>query len=661
MTPLQPVPAEGVPPGAPSVRSAFRRTWASIAADRLYLALTALAALASVLVVAYLIVKTVQQTGDTWRQVGVWNFLTGTEWAPGQGKFGALPAIWGTIVVSAIAMVVALPLAIGVALATTVLLPRRLRGPVAAVIDLLAAIPSVVYGLWGFLVLVPTLKPLLDKVAANSHGIGALEGPVLGGSLLLAGLVLAIMILPIITAVIREVLATVPREQREAALALGATRWEMIRGSMLPWARSGIVGASALGLGRAIGETIAVAMILGNSPTLWESLLRPGQTLAGTVALEYNSATSPLHTSSLIAMGVTLFAISFFVNLLARALVARGGRAKKESRLRPVERIGDATRRASGAVVARVRPARVVPGSPWVPRVARTGPPRVSLGRRIRSRIAEILIGLAVVVAMVPLFLLIGYAVAKGAEAISWTFFSNDGEPDIAGNGIQHALVGTLILMFISTAVAVPFGVLTALFLREASTGGRAMRACGRAVGLYVDVLLGVPSIVAGLVIAIAVVRLMGHYSALAGGLALALIMFPIVVRSSDEILRLVPGGQVEAALALGAPRWRSTWSVVLPAALPGILTGVTIALARVSGETAPLLLTSLGAQFYSASLTQPIAALPQYIFTGTINSTVPVAQSNAWGAALVLVALILILNIIARIVSRHARGMEVR
>jgi phosphate transport system permease protein len=157
------------------------------------------------------------------------------------------------------------------------------------------------------------------------------------------------------------------------------------------------------------------------------------------------------------------------------------------------------------------------------------------------------------------------------------------------------------------------------------------------------------------------VVRSMGHYSALAGGLALALIMFPIVVRSSDEILRLVPGTQVEAALALGAPRWRTTWSVVLPAATPGILTGVTIALARVSGETAPLLLTSLGAQFFAADVLQPVAALPQYIFTGTINSTVPVAQSHAWGAALVLVVLVLFLNIVARVVSRASRGLEAR
>lgn len=660
MTPLRPVPAEGDVVAPVTGRRAFRRGRAAVLSDRLYVGMTAVAAVVAVVVVAYLIVKTAAQTGSTWDQVGFREFLTGTTWAPAQGEYGALPAIYGTLVTSLIAMVIAVPLAIGVAVATTVLLPRRLRGPISSLIDLLAAIPSVVYGLWGFLVLVPAVKPVLEGISANSGGIGALEGPVLGGSLLLAGLVLAIMILPIITAVTREVLTTVPIDQREAALALGATRWEMIRGSMLPWSRSGIVGASALGLGRAIGETIAVVMILGNSPAFWESLLRPGQTLAGTIAIEYNSAFDDLHTSTLIAMGLALFALSFLVNLLARLLVRRTGSGKAHAGIvRPAaEEVGSLLRRIGTSV----RPPKPpVPGSPWVAPTARTGLPRLSLGRRIRSRVAESAILLSVLVAMVPLVLVIGYCIAKGWSAITADFFTSDGEPDIDGNGIKHALVGTLILMAIATVVAVPLGVLTALFLRESSARGPVGRKIAHGLGLFVDMLLGVPSIVAGLVVAIVVVLAMGSFSALAGGLALALIMFPIVVRSSDEVLRLVPGTQIEAALALGAPRWRTTWSVVLPAALPGILTGVTLALARVSGETAPLLLTSLGAQFYATDLTQPIAALPQYIFTGTINSTVPVAQEHAWGAALVLVVLILILNIVARVIARAASGTEAR
>ena len=301
MTPLRALPAEGdVPQASPAgeaPRSARHGRWA----DRLYLGLCAVAALVAVVVVAYLVTRTVIQARPAIRQIGFGHFLAGRQWSPSTGEFGALPALYGTLVTSAIAMVVAVPLAVGVALATTVILPRRLRAPVAGIIDLLAAIPSVVYGLLGLLVLVPAVKPVLEWIAGHNPGIGAFDGPVLGGrSLLLAGLVLAVMILPIITAVVREVLATVPVEQCEAALALGATRWEMVRGSMLPWARSGIVGASALGLGRAVGETIAVAMIIGSQPTLFKSLLGSGQTLAGTIAFEYNGAGPAPHASALV-------------------------------------------------------------------------------------------------------------------------------------------------------------------------------------------------------------------------------------------------------------------------------------------------------------------------------------------------------------------------
>jgi len=266
-----------------------------------------------------------------------------------------------------------------------------------------------------------------------------------------------------------------------------------------------------------------------------------------------------------------------------------------------------------------------------------------------------------VAVAMVPLGLVIGYCVTKGAGALSLDFFTSDGEPDIAGNGIKHALVGTLIMMGIATAVAAPLGILTALFMRECASRGSRTRRVGAFLGSYVDMLLGVPSVVAGITISIAVVIVMGKFSALAGGLALAFIMYPIVVRSADEILRLVPQAQLEAALALGSPRWRTTWSVVLPAAAPGLLTGVMIAIARVSGETAPLLFTAGGAQFFSADLLDSITALPLYIFNGTINSTVPEAQQHAWGAALVLVGLVLLLNLMARLIARLTRTLEAR
>lgn len=620
--------------------------------DRAYLAAIGAAALIGVAAIAYMVVKTFGLTGVLMDEVGLRDFLTGREWAPSLKKFGALPAIWGTLMASAIAMAIAVPFAIGVAIGTAVLLPPRLRQLAGGLVDLLAAIPSVVYGLWGVLVLAPAVKPALEWIARHHLGIGAFDGPVLGGSILVAGLVLAVMILPIITAVIREVVSAVPVDQREAALALGATRWEMIKSSILPAARSGIVGASALGLGRAVGETIAVAMVIGSQPNLFESLLAPGQTLAGTIANEYNSADGPLHASALVTMAILLFGIAFVVNLLARALVARSGLGTGLWTRLLRRRLPH--RRARSAA----RTPRVRRQPPYVisERLRRAIPPRMSIvrSRRVRSSIAEVAIALSVVMAMVPLVLVLWYCVTKGAGALSLDFFLSDGEPDTVGNGIKHAIVGTMVLVGVATAIAVPIGILSALFLRECATRGPVARKVAAGMGVYIDMLLGVPSIVAGLVVSIVVVLGMGRFSALAGGIALAFIMYPITVRSADEMLRLVPQSQVEAALALGAPRWRVAWSVMLPGALPGITTGVMIAIARVAGETAPLVMTALGAQFFSASLLQPIASLPQYIFTGTISSTVPIAQEHSWGAALVLVTFVLILNLAARMVIRR-------
>lgn len=660
MTPLRPLPAEGEVPLAPPAGDAPGAARHGRLADRIYLGLCAVAALIGVITIAYLVARTIAEARPAIEQIGFWDFLTGREWSPAAGKFGALPALYGTLVTSAIAMVIAVPLAVCVAIATTVLLPRRARGPIAGIIDLLAAVPSVVYGLWGFVVLVPAVVPAFKWIARHNLGLGALGGPVLGGqSLLLAGVVLAVMILPIITAVIREVLATVPMDQREAALALGATRWEMIRGSMLPWSRSGIVGASALGLGRAVGETIAVALILGGQPTLFKSLLGPGQTLAGTIAFEYNNAGPAPHASALVAMAVVLFVVALIVNLIARLLVTRsvGGR----SRGRRVHVALAKRWLLVTAIPARLRPRTVPLVDPLATPPPRSAIPEIGWVRRVRSRCAELVICGSLVVAIVPLMLVIGYAVAKGGGALSWDFFMHDGEPDIAGNGIRHALVGTLIMMGIATVVAVPFGVLTALCIRECDSRGPALRRLAAGLGVFVDVLLGVPSIVAGLIVAIVVVIAMGSFSALAGGLSLAIIMFPIVVRSTDEILRLVPGAQVEAALALGAPRWRTTLSVVLPIAAPGILTGIMLALARISGETAPLILTASGAQFFSTDVFHEMTALPLYIFNGAINSTVPVAAQHAWGAALVLVTLVLFLNLVARMIARLTQNGATR
>jgi phosphate transport system permease protein len=293
--------------------------------DRLYDAVTTTMALV-VPVLLLLIFAAVGVAGwPALREFGM-GFLTSSEWDPVNGRFGAAPALFGTIVTSALALAIATPLALGVAIFLSEFCPAWLRQPVAFTVDLLAAIPSVIYGLWGIFVLVPLLRERAMPFLADTLHLGAtpfFSGPAYGPSVLAAGLILAIMILPFISAVTREVLLAVPRSQREAALALGATRWEMIRDAGVPYARSGIIGGVILGLGRALGETMAVTMLIGNRHEISFSLFAPGYTMASLIANEFSEATNDLHLSALMAVGFVLLNVTFVVNALARWLVRR--------------------------------------------------------------------------------------------------------------------------------------------------------------------------------------------------------------------------------------------------------------------------------------------------------------------------------------------------
>ena len=254
------------------------------------------------------------------------SFLTGSKWDVGAGEFGAAPAIYGTVVSSALALIIATPLALGVSIFLSEIAPKWLRQPVGFLVDLLAAIPSVVYGLWGIFVLIPLLRDPIGPFLRDTLKLGntpLFSGPNYGYSMLGAGVILAIMILPFISAVTREVLMAVPRSQRDAALALGATRWEMIRDAVIPYARSGIIGGIILGLGRALGETMAVTMLIGNRAEISASLFAPGYTMASLIANEFSEATSDAHLSALMGVGAVLFAVTLVVNAIARWLVWR--------------------------------------------------------------------------------------------------------------------------------------------------------------------------------------------------------------------------------------------------------------------------------------------------------------------------------------------------
>jgi len=255
------------------------------------------------------------------RQFG-WHFLVSSDWDPVNGVFGALPFIFGTLVSSAIALVIAVPISVATAVYLTELAPQWLRQPLIIFIELLAAVPSVILGLWGIFVMVPWLRDYLFPWLQKWFGfLPFFKGPIYGVSMLAGGIIVAIMIIPIITSVSREILRSVPSLQREAAYALGATRWEVTRIAVLSYAKKGLFGAVILGLGRALGETMAVTMVIGNTPQIVASLLAPGYTLASVVANEFNEATGSLYTSALFEVGLVLLGVTVLANSFAQLLL----------------------------------------------------------------------------------------------------------------------------------------------------------------------------------------------------------------------------------------------------------------------------------------------------------------------------------------------------
>ena len=245
-----------------------------------------------------------------------------TAWDPADGKYGVLSFVFGTLVTSILALLIAGPIGIGCALFLAELAPRRLAGPLGMLVELLAAVPSVVYGLWGLFVLAPIMRTVVEPFLNKTLGFLPLfQGPFYGVGMLAGGVLLSIMILPTVAAISRDVFLAVPNEQREAMLALGATKWEVLAKAVMPYARSGVIGALVLALGRALGEAMAVVMVIGNKPAIAASLFAPGYTMASVLANEFTEATGSQYVGMLIEIGLLLFVVSLAVNVIARALV----------------------------------------------------------------------------------------------------------------------------------------------------------------------------------------------------------------------------------------------------------------------------------------------------------------------------------------------------
>lgn len=305
-------------PSFPSASSPASVSWN--VGDAVFKYLTAFFAALVLLLIVLMAYEMYSTSTPTIEKFG-WEFLTSTSWDPVTDEYGALPFIYGTLVSSFIALVIALPIGIGIAIFLTELAPRWVERPISFTVELLAGIPSIVYGLWGFFVMVPWIRTTLEPMLSEHLGfIPLFEGAPYGVGMLAAGIILSIMILPIIASISRDVLKAVPVSQKEAALALGSTRWEATR-IALRYSRSGIMGAVILGLGRALGETMAVTMVIGNRPEIRLSLFEPGYTMASVLANEFTEATSEMYISALIEISLVLFVVALLVNAIARMLV----------------------------------------------------------------------------------------------------------------------------------------------------------------------------------------------------------------------------------------------------------------------------------------------------------------------------------------------------
>jgi phosphate transport system permease protein len=623
-------------------------------------------------------------------------FFTNWTWdpEPTHRAFGSLAFIYGTVVTSAIAMLIAVPLGVGTATYLAEIAPHWLRRVGAFLVEMLAAIPSVVYGFWGLYVMAPALQTLVSQLGGPNQA---------GKGILPAGVILSIMVVPYVAAVSFDVIRAVPRSQREGALALGATRWQTLWTAVLPYARPGIIGGSFLALGRALGETMAVTMLIGNRTQISFDLFAKGNSIPSVIANEFTEATYDLYLSSLVELGLVLLLVSVGFSAIGRLLtwsVSRQARPGKPLfggllafRKRPSTGFGPPADPAKvDSAAPRSTPELAPPSrshlpdnkrsAMWMNQLMTGGDGRYAkLGyfllillvgiwlataflvqdATLRTELLALVAAVALVVVVstlgvlgaclavttVPLFLILGYLLYRGGTSLNWDFFTKLPKPvGETGGGMANAFYGSFLMVGLATAFSVPVGLLAAIYLTEYRSGwfGQTVRFVGEMLG-------SVPSIVIGIFGYYAVVRpITGQFSGLAGGFALGVMMIPIIMRTSEE-LKLVPATLRNASYALGASQWQTVLRVTVPAALPAIITAIFLGIARVAGETAPLLLTASGNAFWPRSLNDLTPSLPVYIFNYAVS-----ADENwhrqAWAAAFVLLVVIMVLNVGVRLLA---------
>ena len=606
----------------------------------------------AVIVVSFILLFLLRDGFPIFTQVGILKFLLGLDWAPTAviPLYGIFPLIIGTLLVTLGAMVFAVPLSIGCAIYISELASPRMKKILKPAIELLAGIPSVVYGFFGLIVLTNFIRVAFDLPT--------------GETWLAASVLLGIMALPTIVSVSEDAISAVPHEYKEGSLAIGATRWQTISRVLVPAALSGIAAAIILGIGRAVGETMAVMMVAGNAAIIpdpiW-NILSPLRTLTGTLGIEMGEVSvGSDHYHALFGVAVVLLVITLVINVSAVAILRylREGRTGSPAR-KPF--ISSRTRvaliRSAGMLGLALLLVFLLIAAPWWLTaffLLAAGGWYFGRAHVSENRIQTIAFGFilgATLVVLAILVIILQDIIINGLPALSWEFLTKPPLDSGRAGGIFPAIIGTLYLVVGAIAIALPLGVGAAIYLVEYTREGRITQL----IRTGVDLLNGTPSIVFGLFgFAFIVLYLNVGVSMLAGQVTLALMVLPTVIRTTEEALKCIPQSLREGSLALGATKWQTISRVVLPPAVPGIVTGAILSIGRAAGETAPIMFTAVvfSSRFLPDSVFQPVMALPYHLFILATN--VPGSSTNKYGTALVLLLLVVAFYAVAIFVRNH-------
>ncbi|MDR3074430.1 MAG: phosphate ABC transporter permease subunit PstC [Candidatus Methanoplasma sp.] len=589
---------------------------------------------------------------DAIGEIGIWEFLTGGTWSPGSGAYGASSLIVGTFLVTGGSILFALPVGLGIAIYINDIASPRIRNILKPACELFAGIPSVVYGFMGLAVLVPFLMDIFPDHL--NYGTSWLAG----------SLLLGLMALPIIISVSQDSLEAVPRSYREASMALGATKWETTRKVVMHSAVSGIAAAAILGIGRALGETMAVMMVTGNSALVPEPLWNifdMVRTLTASIALEMPEvAHGSLHFSALFLLALILMTMVFIVNLIARRIVRRTrirtgatvvtGRTR--SMTSPFEKHKGAVRRlavnaavfasafmmsslfigTAGGIAVGVLAAAALFVSKKISRM---------IGPKYVQKAVYSTLGIVVIAVLAILVVFLGVIIVNGLPALSLDFILSPPSKSGLSGGIWPAIVGTLELMTGTALISFPLGVCSGIYLSQYAKDTKTIRLARQAI----DSLNGTPSIIFGLFgMSLLVIAFGWGYSLIGGCITLSLMVLPTIIKTTEEAVSAVPRELTEASAAMGASRWHTISKILLPASMGGVITGFILSMGRAIGETAPVMFTAAVAfkTTSSFSLLDPIMALPYHLYY--LASEVPGSTTNQYGTALVLMIIVMVL-----------------